>query len=367
MSKRIEVLVPQSNPNDEHAVLVRWHVERGDRVATGARLATLETSKAAFDVEAPAEGFVFYSAAPSELIPVGGRLAWVCEDNVPPPADDDAPAAPQAAPGNAGASSRFTRKALQLMRQHGLGPDAFGDGKERVEVADVERLIRERGAGSGKTMDSEEAERLDQPPAKLLEIQALGEARRDAIPSLVSLSIAGKDVEARLRALAARHGPVSLLEIAIHAAARLLPDFPELNGYYGRDGAWRYRAIAIGFAINLGRSLRVPVVHDAGRLSLVETARAVRELSLAYMRDELKMPELTGGTFTITDLSAQGAEYFVPVVNRRQSAILGICAERPGTGHRDLVLAFDHRMTDGMRAAVFLSELRARLLEGEIG
>jgi pyruvate dehydrogenase E2 component (dihydrolipoamide acetyltransferase) len=87
-------------------------------------------------------------------------------------------------------------------------------------------------------------------------------------------------------------------------------------------------------------------------------------LSLRYMRDELAMQDVVGSTFTVTDLSGHGVVHFIPVLNDRQSAILGICAERHGTGHRDLVLAFDHRMTDGMRAAQFLGVLRDAL-EGE--
>ena len=140
-----------------------------------------------------------------------------------------------------------------------------------------------------------------------------------------------------------------------------MSDYPDLNGYYAEGKAWRYKTVAIGFAINLGRSLRVPVVHRAAELSHLEIARTVRDLSLKYLRDELQMADLTGGTFTITDLSTQGVEHFVPVLNQRQSAILGICAERPGSGRRDLILAFDHRMTDGMRAASFLAQLRERL------
>jgi pyruvate/2-oxoglutarate dehydrogenase complex dihydrolipoamide acyltransferase (E2) component len=119
--------------------------------------------------------------------------------------------------------------------------------------------------------------------------------------------------------------------------------------------------VGIGFAINAGRSLRVPVVRCESRISLPETAAAIRNLFLRYMREELTLPDLTGGTFTVTDLSSHGVVHFVPVLNLNQSAILGLCAERPGSGTRDLVLTFDHRMSDGMRAAEFLGELRARL------
>ena len=78
------------------------------------------------------------------------------------------------------------------------------------------------------------------------------------------------------------------------------------------------------------------------------------------MRDELTIDDVTGGTFTITDLSGEGVVHFVPVLNERQSAILGLCAAR-SDGSRDLVLTFDHRLSDGMRAARFLAALRARL------
>jgi 2-oxoglutarate dehydrogenase E2 component (dihydrolipoamide succinyltransferase) len=366
MSDKTAVLVPQMNPNDENAVLVQWHVAVGTRVAAGQKLATMETSKTAFDVDAPSSGYVFFDAEPKSLVPVGARLAWVCAENVAPPPEPAEPPRPAAAPAAAG-GQRFTRKALQLMQRHGLGPEAFGDGTGRVEVADVERVLREGAApraAAGQRQPDQDAEPLEQSPAKLLEIQALAEVHRQAVPSLVALSIAAADLDPALRSRAADHGPVSLLELAIHESSRLLADYPELNGYHDGGRAWRYRGVSIGFAMNLGRSLRVPVVHDAGGLTLLDTARAVRALSLAYMRDELQMADLSGGTFTVTDLSTHGAEFFVPVVNRRQSAILGICAERPGDRRRSLVLAFDHRMADGMHAAAFLGALRDRLLQG---
>jgi 2-oxoglutarate dehydrogenase E2 component (dihydrolipoamide succinyltransferase) len=109
----------------------------------------------------------------------------------------------------------------------------------------------------------------------------------------------------------------------------------------------------------------VPVVKNAAALSVRDVAGAVRDLSLRYMRDELTIDDVTGGTFTVTDLSAEGVLSFVPVLNDRQSAILGITAERSGTQSRDLVLTFDHRLSDGMRAARFLGALRDRLESGE--
>jgi 2-oxoglutarate dehydrogenase E2 component (dihydrolipoamide succinyltransferase) len=153
---------------------------------------------------------------------------------------------------------------------------------------------------------------------------------------------------------------VSVLELAVFEAARLLPEWPELNGCYADGRAWAYEHVAIGFAVNLGRSLRVPVVKGAQQHTLRGVAGAVRDLTMRYLRGELAIDDVSGGTFTITDLSGEGVVHFVPVLNERQSAILGVCAAR-NDGSRDLVLTFDHRLSDGMRAGRFLSALRDRL------
>lgn len=154
---------------------------------------------------------------------------------------------------------------------------------------------------------------------------------------------------------------MSLLELTIFETARLLKEFPDLNGYYAEQRSWHHRNVHIGFAINVGKGLRVPVVKNAVELSLSDVCRHVRELSLRYMRNELTVENLTGGSFTVTDLSSFGVHYFAPVLNERQSAILGICAERPGAAYQELALTFDHRMSDGVRAAMFLTELVKRL------
>ncbi|HEY7650793.1 MAG TPA: 2-oxo acid dehydrogenase subunit E2 [Methylomirabilota bacterium] len=359
MSEPVPVLMPQMNPNDEQAVIVCWHVTSGSRVTADQVLATVETTKATFDVNAPQAGYVFFDHPPKTMVAVGAIIAWISDHAEPPrppaPGDrtDHLPAIGE---------GRFTRKALRLMQEHGLRPADFPVAA-RIEAADVERVLRERES-STRVRAPGDAERLEQSSAKMLEIARLAAVYEQAIPSVVSMALSTARLQRRLQALAGQVGPISLLEVAIHDAARLLGDFPDLNGFFADGHAWRYRTVAVGFAINLGRSLRVPIVQRTAELSEIEVARAVRDLSLRYMRSELTVADVTGGTFTVTDLSGQGIVHFVPVLNDRQSAILGICAERPGSGYQELVMTFDHRLTDGMRAATFLGELRDRLEAG---
>jgi len=358
MPNPVPVIVPQMNPNDEHAVLVVWHVRSGERVTKDQILVTLETTKAAFDVNAPSDGYAFYRQAPKTMVAVGAAIAWISDDAVAPIMEESV-REPRERPVARAGQQKFTRKALRLMDQHGVSEADFA-GLERVEATDVERLVQQRRQ-SGQPAQRVGVSPLEQSSSKILEVARLGEVYRAAIPSMVSVAMSSELIDAKLAHLAEEMGSISLLELAIYEAARLLQVFPDLNGFYADGQAWRHDSVAIGFAINLGRSLRVPVVAGAAGLGQIDVARKVRDLSLRYMRGELTMEDVSGGTFTVTDLSVHGVVNFIPVLNEQQSAILGICAERPGTGHRDLIMSFDHRMADGMRAAAFLSELKARL------
>jgi pyruvate/2-oxoglutarate dehydrogenase complex dihydrolipoamide acyltransferase (E2) component len=404
MSEPTPVVVPQTNPNDDVAVIVRWHVDSGAWVEADQVLATIETTKAAADVMAPVSGYAFFSHAPKSTVDVGSPIAWISDRDERPAwltgsdrtpagvrgglaergsrAGSDAPA-PAASDGAASEPRpRATRKALKLMHEHGFSESDFPAGA-RIDAADVERRVRalgratrsaggapsdprpERARETARTAVETSAlagvEPLEQSPAKILEAARLGALHREVVPSTVSLAVPEEALARRLRAVAEQFGPLSLIELAIHEVGRALKGFPELNGFFEGGRASRYASVNVGFAINLGKSLRVPVVRDADKLSPTDVARTVRELSLHYMRGELTAADVADGTFTITDLSAKQVVHFVPVLNRRQSAILAICAERPGTGSRELVLTFDHRISDGMQAADFLLALRGRL------
>jgi pyruvate/2-oxoglutarate dehydrogenase complex dihydrolipoamide acyltransferase (E2) component len=361
MAEATAVLVPRVNTNDDEAVIVSWAVRSGTAVAADQLLVVLETTKASFDVKAPAAGYVFFDLPAKVTVPVGAPIAWISGEPTPPV---DMARNTATAPTRASAADgRFSRKALRLMKEQRIGAEEFA-GVQRVEVADVEQHIARRGVRASTAGESQipaDALPLEQSASKILEAGMLERVYRAVVPSMVAVSVDEEKLQGRLKELATIHGPLSLLEVTIHAAATALADYPDLNGYYLNGRAFTYRTVSIGFAINAGRSLKVPVVRDAAARSPLEIARAVRDLSLRYMRDELGSEEQSGGTFTVTDLSGYDAVHFIPVLNQRQSAILGICAARSTQGSRDLVLSFDHRISDGMRAVAFLGEVRSVL------
>lgn len=162
MSDFTEVLVPQMNPNDDRAVLVRWHVSSGSWVQADQALATLETSKVTFDVNAPREGYVFFEQQPKTSVTVGSAFAWLSPDNLPPPAAISRGEETQ--DGLKEDAARFTRKALKLMKELGLREADFGS-TERVDVAAVEHMARNRH-GTHIDAASQTVEPLEQSSTK---------------------------------------------------------------------------------------------------------------------------------------------------------------------------------------------------------
>jgi pyruvate/2-oxoglutarate dehydrogenase complex dihydrolipoamide acyltransferase (E2) component len=157
--------------------------------------------------------------------------------------------------------------------------------------------------------------------------------------------------------------------VIVYEVARLLRKYPIFNAYYSEGKAHYYEHVNVGFAVDGGRGLKVPVIINADTKGLPEIAQEMEELLLDYVNDELSLSALASGTFTITDLSSEGVVAFHPLINQGQAAILGIGAEydaaQPARRLSNLILAFDHQLTEGRQAARILAELRDRLASYE--
>lgn len=146
---------------------------------------------------------------------------------------------------------------------------------------------------------------------------------------------------------------------------------PRLNAAYAEGGVRQFREINLGVAIDVDDGLVVPVLHGADGLGLGEIAKAVRGLAEQARRHRLGLAEFEGGTFTVTNLGGFGVDWFTPVLNPPQCAILGIGRVRrvpvvdgDAVVVRDcatLVLSFDHRVVDGVPCARFLGHLKELL------
>jgi pyruvate/2-oxoglutarate dehydrogenase complex dihydrolipoamide acyltransferase (E2) component len=417
------VLVPRENVNDESAMLVAWSAADGSRVEAGQCVAQVETSKAVVDVAAPAAGTLRHGARAGQEVAVGGVLGWVGDGAAVPAQARNGDAANGAGPRHLPPSVR------RLVAEEDIDPAVLkGTGRDgRVTKADVldhlttagarpgpheagrplptrispaaRELIRELGldendfAGRG-LVRSRDVRPPEKPQAtaaaaapgtgpvaatgvpvrseplaraKRTEARYLRSGFEGTLASVVTVTCPTRGLREATSRFPSLGGSASAL--VVFEAARLLRAYPALNAYHEDGRAHYYEEVNIGFAVDAGRGLKVPVVRNADTKGAARIADEMRELVVAYLDDALSVAALAGGTFTVTDLSGEGVTSFHPLINQGQSSILGVCAEVfPGggpVGAFNLVLAFDHQLTEGRAAARFLGELRDRLAHYE--
>jgi len=176
----------------------------------------------------------------------------------------------------------------------------------------------------------------------------------------------------QLKALATEDQPApSYNDMVVKACAMALREYPRVNGAY-RDGRWElYARVNVGVAVAAPESLIVPTVFDAEQKSLGEIGRETRALAQRVRAGQITPPELSGGTFTVSNLGMFGVTEFTAIINAGQAAILSVGALRdepvvvngnvvPGK-RMALTLACDHRILYGADAAEFLARVRALL------
>jgi 2-oxoglutarate dehydrogenase E2 component (dihydrolipoamide succinyltransferase) len=389
MSQPVEVKVPCENVNDPTARVVSWKSASGVTVKEGDVVVELENSKATFPVTAPASGVVWHRHLEGDEIPVGETLFVIGGNGFPSKsAGASSPIPGQVAPAASSAEVMFSRRARELLGDLGLDADLF-KGMPQVRESDVMQKARELGRlplgvtqgavppppGSASSAaiasqppspaagTSEEGELVPLDRAKHLENRELAGLDRAAIKSTIFCLCAA----AGLQEVCKRQSPpTQRLAVALFETARLLRKYRPLNSYYAAEAMFAYHKVNLGFAVDLGRGLKVLVIRDADTLSFSQLGSKFEELLVKYSTGGLGVLDVTGSTFTVTDLGQEGAFTFVPVINARQAAILGLGAELPDRGGLPggfmLSCTFDHRLMAGKLVAEFLAELSTRLV-----
>jgi 2-oxoisovalerate dehydrogenase E2 component (dihydrolipoyl transacylase) len=389
--------------------LVQWYVKPGDVVAEEQILADVMTDKANVEIPSHVAGkVVALNGKPGDVIAVGteiirleveGKGNAATEVATPKPAPAPPPA-PAPAPALTLASSRadpqppandrplaapaVRRRAkelgLDLAQITGSGPDG------RITQADLDAQSAGRSvlrfnipksgrAASGAPRNDEETVQVIGLRRKIA--QKMQESKR-RIPHFTYVEevdvTALEELRAQLnRKWRSERGHLTLLPFLMRAIVRTLPDFPEVNARYDDDGGTltRFGAAHIGIATQTPAGLMVPVVRNAEARDLWSCASEVARLAEAARNGKASREELTGSTITITSLGPLGGIVTTPVINHPEVAIVGVnkVVERPVVRDGAVVIrqvmnlssSFDHRIVDGLRAAMFVQGLRACL------
>jgi pyruvate dehydrogenase E2 component (dihydrolipoamide acetyltransferase) len=393
--------MPKLGQTMEEGTVLTWLKHPGERVTRGEPLVQIETDKVVCDIEASQSG-VLHSvlAREGEKIPVGNAIAVIAAEgetvNVatllgtrppsagsgsPPPPQGRAAAAPppSSPPSTAAATApqeiRISPAARKLAREHDIPLESLhGTGPGgRIVVEDVERATAAQAtvappervrrtiplAGMRGTI----AQRMTQSWTQVAHVTEVMDIDMTEVIALRRRRIATWEREFGVR--------ISLTDVLTFAVSRTLREFPDLNARLEGQEIKVLEDIHLGVAVATPEGLIVPVIRHADRRSLGDIAQESAQLADKAHARKLTLDEVSGGTFTITNLGSYGIEIFTPLVNYPQCAILGVgrVAERPVVVPGRITvrsmmyvsLSFDHRIVDGAPAAMFLQQLKERL------
>lgn len=385
------IQVPLLAVNDTYLTIIEIKGETGRFVKKGDVLMIFETSKTTYDVEAETDGYIEFLCEAGVDYEVNTVVARIYEDKAEIPLSSlsarpvaDISSDKDAEPGSAkdngiflnwAEKPLFSKRALDQIKTKGLKESDF-NGKVFVSASDVLEFVAQpllssfskhsvnkqpvKNKSSVIPIDTEKVELIPLSKNKRTEIEFLSSVQSSGLTSTISVFIETKGLFTHLNK-SLHYFKDSILPVLVYEIARLLKDYKALNAYYTESGIAFYNSINIGFAADMDKGLKVLKIKDADTKSISEIESDVFSLSEKYVDDRILLEDLTEINFTITDLSAEGVASFVPLINFMNSGILGVSAIDTKLERLNLSLTFDHRVTEGKLAALFLSELKQRI------
>jgi pyruvate dehydrogenase E2 component (dihydrolipoamide acetyltransferase) len=417
-----DVAMPRLSDSMEEGTILKWLKSDGDEVSRGEELVEIETDKANMTYESDVEGVLKIVAQEGDTLPVGQTIAQIggnggggggesqqpSEEPQQQAADEDVERVKQPEPvateekeeepepdtetnGRVKASPIARRMAKELGVElgdlKGSGPGgrivksdveaAAKDGAEAPAEEPAEEQPREApapvassdtGSGRGATT-TEELTRLQQTIAR-----RMAESKATAPEFVITCEVDMHEAvgfRKQLKAAAGEDPAPSFNDFVVKASAFALREFPRANGAY-RDGKFElYSRVNVGIAVAGQDALIVPTIFDADTKSLGQIARDARHVAGRVRDGKITPPELSSGTFSVSNLGMFGIKRFTAVINPPQAAILAVGEMTPRPVVRDgevvvrpvmeLTLTCDHRILYGADAAQFLGRIRERL------
>lgn len=377
--------MPRVDPVMREGTIRKWLKKEGEPVAKGEALALAEGEKTTFEIQAPDSGVLLMILTPEgETSHVAATIAVIGEsgEKIAPEVgkqaarEPEVPIAEVAPQPVLGERVRASPAAKRLAEEHGLNINKLvGTGPQgRITSEDVERElgkisapqdIMAPGVRQPRVQSVKRLEGLRKSIAERLSYSA-----RQAVQVAVSTEVMMDKV---LSARTSVGRDLSLTAFVVKAVGQALREFPDLNSSLMDSEIRIYDEISIAIVIHTKEGLVAPVIHDADKKGLDEISSEIQRLTALASENKLGVVDLTGSTFTVSNLGPHGVDSFAPVINPPNTAILGVgrIIRKPVIiddkidirSLANISLVFDHRVIDGAPAADFLSKVK-QILEG---
>lgn len=401
----IEIRVPSPGESITHVELYKWLVADGAVVKKDTEIAELESEKATLTLVADESGKISLKASEGDSLEVGS-VACTIDTSVQPEADVETeekkqttapadtekkeikpePAKTESRKPEAKATTddygnvKVTPLAKRVMEENDLSLEDVISGLRRLKRSDVEAVLAASGVSS--------ATGLKKPASRESKTDRMSSLRRKLSERLVSVknetAMLTTFNEVNMKPImdlrknyqdrfVEKHGiKLGMMSFFLKACSIALQEFPSVNSMMEGENMTTYDYADISVAVSTPKGLMVPVIRNVESMGLSEIEKAIAEVADKARKGKLSIPEMTGGTFTITNGGVFGSMMSTPIINPPQSAILGMhnILDRPVVVEGQITvrpmmyvaLSYDHRVIDGRESVGFLVRVK-QLLE----
>ena len=396
-----EVIMPKMGDGMEEGTLLEWLKKEGDSVKSGEVIGTIQTDKATLELESPAKGVLSgIVLQPGQTVPVGQAIALILKEGEKAPSgwgsgagkseapkSESAPAqeekvAAEAAPvkeqkeSKPASSGRVKASPLAKKVAEEAGIDlssVAGSGPGgRIVEKDVREAISQQGTKIASVVAQPAAEDTKIPLGRLRQIIAerTSQSKREVPHFYVTVEVdLDKIMMIREAFKEEEAGKNSVNDFVIRAAYLALEEMPIVNSTYQKDHILQYGSINIGIAAAIDDGLVVPVIKNAGQMTLRQISAASRDLVSKARDNKLHPDEMSGSSFSISNMGMLDVDNFAAIINQPNAAIvaIGTARRKPFVTEEDdvdvrwemnMTGSFDHRVVDGALGAQFMNIMR---------
>jgi pyruvate dehydrogenase E2 component (dihydrolipoamide acetyltransferase) len=375
----VSIVMPALEMAQETGKIISWLKKEGDSIAKGEPLAEIETDKVVLEIEATADGVLAgVKAAAGDVVPVGQTIAWIVAPGEQPPVEV-ASAAP----------------AARTMSEQPRPAKVVPSSAEKIEVKvspKARRMAQELGVdlsqvvgtGPGGVISGEDIERaagaqkaLPQPAALSSIARLMAERTTQSWTTAPHFFLVREIDASGLIAAREKHGKaITHTDLLVAIVARALVKHPKMNA------SWTGSAIQLNPNVNISIAIAVKdgvvgaVIPNADRAALSDISKKRQDLAERARAGRLHPPDVTGGTFTISNLGMFGVDAFSAIITPPQAAVLAVgrivdrvVAVNGLIGIRPILtmtLSSDHRVVDGAQAAAFLKDVAEALTSVQV-
>jgi len=396
-----QIKVPKRGMTNTPILVAEWEAKEGESVKPGSEIVTLEAEKITYTIEAEISGYLHIIVKEGQEVPVGTVIGIIAEtmeefkkvkdyadktiDELTPKeyknTGTELPKVDTTAPSSSANIKRIriSPAARRIAREHGITIESVsGTGPSGTIVReDIEKFLHDK---------DKQQDILDLYGRNVKETRPLNKMRKQIAEHMVrSLSIAAQvtlmgeidlmEMKKVRQNLLAQEGilgnRITYTDLFIYLVAKQLRNHPVINSSIIGDEIKLWESVNIGVATSLEDGLIVPVIKDADKKSLAELSTELKDLVKRAREEKLQPDDVTGGTFTITNLGAfdgTGYRFETVIINQPESAILGTggISDRVVVRDEKIVIrpiltyyfTYDHRVIDGLNAAKFMGDVQ---------